>query len=158
MPFVAGEAEAKRRLGAFVAGDHAPIYDYAKLRDQPGADATSQLSPYLRWGMLSPRLAALAAYEAIDRARTLGADAEDAQKGADTWLAELIWREFYIAILHAFPYVRGSSFRREFNAIPWRNDDADFAAWCAGPHRLPHRRRRHAPAGRRKAGCTTAAA
>ena len=63
--------------------------------------------------------------------RTLGA-AEDAQKGADTWLAELIWREFYVAILHAFPYVRGSSFRREFNRIPWRNDDADFAAWCAG--------------------------
>jgi deoxyribodipyrimidine photo-lyase len=133
VPFVAGEAEAKRRLGAFVTGDHAPIYDYAKLRDQPGADATSQLSPYLRWGMISPRLAALAAYEAVDRARTQGGgDAEDAQKGADTWLAELIWREFYIAILHAFPYVRGSSFRREFNAIAWRNDDADFAAWCAG--------------------------
>ena len=55
-----------------------------------------------------------------------------ARKGADTWLAELIWREFYIAILHFFPYVRGSSFRREFNAIPWRNDAADFAAWCEG--------------------------
>jgi deoxyribodipyrimidine photo-lyase len=133
VPFTAGEAEAKRRLGAFVTGDHAPIYGYARLRDQPGADATSQLSPYLRWGMISPRLAALAAYEAIDRARTQGgAGAEDAHKGADTWLAELIWREFYIAILQAFPYVRGSSFRREFNAIPWRNDDADFAAWSAG--------------------------
>ncbi len=132
VPFVAGEVEAKRRLGTFVSGDHAPVYDYAKLRDRPSADATSQLSPYLRWGMLSPRLAALAAYEAIDRARSLGADAEAAQKGADTWLAELIWREFYVAILHAFPYVRGSSFRREFNTIPWRNDDADFAAWCEG--------------------------
>ncbi|MFN8467637.1 MAG: deoxyribodipyrimidine photo-lyase [Caldilineaceae bacterium] len=133
VPFAAGEAEAKRRLGAFVTGEHAPIHDYAKLRDQPGADATSQLSPYLRWGMISPRLAALAAYEAIDRAGTRGGTgAAAAQKGADTWLAELIWREFYLAILQAFPYVRGSSFRREFIGIPWRNDDADFAAWCAG--------------------------
>jgi deoxyribodipyrimidine photo-lyase len=134
VPFAAGEAEAKRRLSAFVSGEHAPIYDYAKLRDQPGTDATSQLSPYLRWGMISPRLAALAAYEAIDRARALdGANTDDGrQKGADTWLAELIWREFYVAILHAFPHVRGSSFRREFNAIAWRNDDADFAAWCEG--------------------------
>ena len=133
VPFVAGEGEAKRRLGAFVSGDHAPIHDYAKLRDQPGSDVTSQLSPYLRWGMISPRLAALAAYEAIDHARAPGStNAEDAQKGADTWLSELIWREFYIAILHAFPHVRGSSFRREFNAIPWRNDEDDFGAWCAG--------------------------
>ena len=133
VPFVAGEAEAKRRLSAFVAGASAPIFDYAKLRDQPGANATSQLSTYLRWGMLSPRLAVLAAYEASERAREEGgANAEDARKGADTWLSELIWREFYIAILHYFPHVRGGNFRREFNGIHWRNDDADFAAWCEG--------------------------
>jgi deoxyribodipyrimidine photo-lyase len=135
VPFIAGEGEAKRRLGAFVAGDNAPIFNYAMLRDQPGADATSQLSPYLRWGMLSPRLAALAAYEALEwarDARSESSNADDARKGADTWLAELIWREFYIAILHDFPRVRTSSFRREFNGVAWRNDDADFAAWCDG--------------------------
>lgn len=133
VPFAAGEAEAKRRLGSFVAGEHAPVFDYAKLRDQPYANATSQLSPYLRWGMVSPRLAALAAYEAIERAREEGgANAADARKGADTWLAELIWREFYIAILHYFPHVRGSSFRPEFNRIDWQNDEEDFRAWCEG--------------------------
>jgi deoxyribodipyrimidine photo-lyase len=133
VPFFAGEGEAKRRLGAFVGGEDAPIFRYAQLRDQPGAGATSQLSPYLRWGMISPRLAALAAYEAIERAREEGgAGAEEARKGADHWLSELIWREFYIAILHYFPHVRGGSFRREFDNISWRNDDADFAAWCAG--------------------------
>ena len=71
VPFVAGEAEAKRRLSAFVAGANASVFYYAKLRDQPGANATSQLSPYLRWGMLSPRLAALAAYEASERASAM---------------------------------------------------------------------------------------
>ncbi len=117
VPFVAGEAEGKRRLGTFVGG----------------ADATSQLSPYLRWGMVSARLAALAAYEAIERASEEGGrNAKDARKGADQWLSELIWREFYVSILHHFPHVRGSSFRREFNSVNWNNDDADFAAWCEG--------------------------
>jgi deoxyribodipyrimidine photo-lyase len=129
VPFIAGEAEGGRRLGAFVTGENAPIFDYARLRDQPGAGATSLLSPYLRWGMVSPRLAALAAYEALERATEVGGSA---RKGADTWLSELIWREFYIAILHYFPQVRGSSFRNHFDGISWRNDDADFAAWCDG--------------------------
>ena len=137
VPFAAGEAEAKRRLAAFVSGDEAPIFRYAHLRNQPAAAATSQLSPYLRWGMISPRLAALAAYEAVERAQEQAQQrskdaAEAARKGADTFLAEIIWREFYLAILHYFPYVRSGSFRREYDAIAWRNDDADFAAWCEG--------------------------
>ena len=133
VPFVAGEAEGKRRLGAFVAGEAAAVFTYGARRDQPGADATAQLSPYLRWGMVSPRLAALAAYEAIERAREEGGrDAAEARKSADKWLGELIWREFYLAILHHFPHVRSGNFRREFDAIAWRNDEAEFAAWCAG--------------------------
>lgn len=127
VPFVAGEAEAKRRLAAFVAGDSAPVFAYGQLRDRPGVAGTAQISPYLRFGMLSPRLAALAAYEAVERA----ADG-DARKSADHWLAELIWREFYFAILHYHPHVRAGSFRREYDAISWRNDEADFAAWCEG--------------------------
>jgi deoxyribodipyrimidine photo-lyase len=133
VPFAAGEAEGKRRLGGFVGGEEAPVFAYALMRDQPGADGTSQLSPYLRWGMISARLAALAAYEALDRAREEGgANTEVARKGADHWLSELIWREFYISILHYFPHVRGSSFRPEYNGVTWNNDQDDFAAWCEG--------------------------
>ena len=77
--------------------------------------------------MLSPRLAALGAYRAIDAAPTA-----DARKGAETWLSELIWREFYHSIQHHFPHVRRSSFRPEYDRIAWSNDEADFAAWCAG--------------------------
>ncbi len=130
--FVPGEQEAMRRLRAFVTGFDAPIYGYANDRHRPDLDGTSQLSPYLRFGMLSPRMAALAAYEAIDNAPS-----GDARKGADTWLSELIWREFYISILHHFPYVRRGSFRPEYDAIDWVNDEAHFAAWRAGQTGYP---------------------
>ncbi len=126
VPFAAGEEAGRRRLAAFTAGDAAPVFRYAELRNQPALDATSQLSPYLRWGMVSPRLAAVSAYEAIERA------APDGAKGADSWLAELIWREFCIAILHHFAHVRSGSFKPQMDNIAWRDDDADFRAWCEG--------------------------
>lgn len=125
--FPAGEAEAKRRLGAFVAGDAAPIFHYAARRNDPASDGTARLSPYLRFGMISARMAAVAAYEASDRAPDAAG-----REGAQTWLSELIWRDFYTAILAAFPHVRGGSFRPEYDAIRWRNDPAEFEAWCEG--------------------------
>jgi len=125
--FVPGEAEARRRLRDFVTGATAPIHGYANNRNRPDLDGTSQLSPYLRFGMISARMAALAAYEAGDNAST-----REAREGADTWLAELIWRDFYLSILHHFPHVRRGSFRPEYDAISWQNDETHFAAWCAG--------------------------
>ena len=127
VPFPAGEDEAKARLRHFVDGDDAPIFGYANGRDRPDVDATARLSPYLRFGMISPRLAALGAYTARDRAPS-----KDAAKGAQTWLDELIWREFYQVILAEFPHVRGGAFRPEYDAIAWHNDPDDFAAWCEG--------------------------
>ncbi len=132
LSFVPGEGEAKQRLAAFVAGTDAPIYGYANYRNRPDLAGTAQLSPYLRFGMISARLAALAAYTAIERAP----DA-DSRQSADTWLAELIWREFYISILHHFPHVRRGSFRPEYDAVAWQNDEAHFAAWCAGQTGYP---------------------
>jgi deoxyribodipyrimidine photo-lyase len=57
---------------------------------------------------------------------------EDAINGAQTWLNELIWREFYVSILYHFPYVLDRSFRPNLQDIPWENDATRFAAWCAG--------------------------
>jgi len=131
-PFPPGEAEAKARLAAFVKGDAAPIYTYAKQRDRPELEGTSGLSPYLRFGMIAPRLAALAAYTAIESAPNATARAS-----AETWLNELIWRDFYLAILHHFPYVYRGSFRREYDAIAWGNDEMLYAAWCAGQTGYP---------------------
>jgi deoxyribodipyrimidine photo-lyase len=77
--------------------------------------------------MLSARQALVAAYRAL-----AAAPDGDAVKGAQTWLNELIWREFYVSILYHFPYVLDRSFRPNLQDIPWENDETSFAAWCAG--------------------------
>ena len=65
-----------------------------------------------------------------------GRDAASRQ-GAETWLNELIWREFYIHILHYFPQVQKGSFRPKYDAIQWVNDSDDFDAWKAGETGYP---------------------
>jgi deoxyribodipyrimidine photo-lyase len=127
VPFPAGEAEARRRLTAFADGVDAPVYRYSETRDRLDLDGTSALSPYLRFGMLSARQAVVAALAAIEAAPN-----PEARKGAESWLNELIWREFYLHILHHFPGVRRESFRGELREVSWDNDEAAFAAWCAG--------------------------
>jgi len=130
--FRAGEAEAHRRLAAFAAGDDPPIWRYAGLRDRLDADGTSRLSPYLRFGMVSARQAVVAARQAIERAPD-----GQAADGAAAWLTELIWREFYNAILYHFPHVLNEAFRADLRDIPWQNDEADFAAWRDGQTGYP---------------------
>jgi deoxyribodipyrimidine photo-lyase len=125
--FSPGEAEAQRRLEAFIDGGDPVLERYAQRRDRLDLDGTSQLSPYLRFGMLSARQAVVSARAALD-----AAEDEPARKGAKAWLNELIWREFYQAILYHFPHVRGQSFRQNLQGIAWDNDAAAFAAWCEG--------------------------
>jgi deoxyribodipyrimidine photo-lyase len=127
VPFPPAEAEAQRRLDAFVDLGDAPVYRYAEGRNRLDREGTSQLSPYLRFGMVSARQAVARAMGAIEAAPN-----PQARKSAETWLNELIWREFYINILHHFPHVRGSSFRPAYDQIAWENDTGAFAAWCEG--------------------------
>jgi deoxyribodipyrimidine photo-lyase len=127
VPFPPGEQEAQRRLAAFVEGDDPPIHRYAQGRNRLDLAGTSQLSPYLRFGMVSARQAVVSARAAAESGRS-----DQGRKGAETWLNELIWREFYVHILHHFPHVRGSSFRAEYDQIAWENDAGAFAAWCEG--------------------------
>jgi deoxyribodipyrimidine photo-lyase len=130
LPFLAGEDEAMRRLERFAGKwtgplEGVPIHDYALGRNALAQDGTAQLSPYLRFGMLSARQAVVAALEAI----RLAADAQ-ARQGAETWLNELIWREFYLHILYHFPQVRRENFR--LPGVRWQNAPAQFAAWREG--------------------------
>ena len=127
VPFPPGETEAQCHLRAFVDGDNPPVYRYAEVRDRLDLDGTSGLSPYLRFGMLSARQAVVAALSAIAAAP----DAK-ARRGAETCLNELLWREFYVAILYHFPDVRRQGFRADLRGIAWENDEAAFAAWCKG--------------------------
>lgn len=127
--FPAGEAEAQQRWKKF---SDSTINRYAADRNRMDLDGTSGLSPYLRFGMLSVRQAAWAVREADALAR----DAT-ARQGTETWLSELIWREFYSAILYHFPYVRRTAFRPELRSIPWRDDAAGFDAWAEGRTGFP---------------------
>ena len=125
--FQAGEAEAGARLSTFIDGVDAPVFGYAETRNQVDLDGTSGLSPYLRFGMLSGRQAVGAAYGAM-----LAAPNAAAVKGAEVWLNELIWREFFTTILYSFPFVCDHSFREMYRRIQWSNDERDFEAWCNG--------------------------
>ena len=122
--FPTGEAEAQRRLDAFIDSD---IDHYVEGRNRMDLEGTSRLSPYLRFGMLSARQAAWAAREADG-----GAKGAVARQGSETWLNELIWREFYTTILYHYPDVLHSAFRPELRTIHWREDSAGFSAWAEG--------------------------
>lgn len=122
--FPAGELEAQHRLDRFIDSS---ISFYASQRDRLDMQGTSGLSPYFRFGMLSPRQAAWAAQEFIDLA-----DDADARQGGETWLNELIWREFYAVILYHFPFVLQTAFKPERRSIPWRDDPTGFVAWTDG--------------------------
>jgi len=117
-----GERAARERLDAFVARD---LARYAQQRDVPALDATSRLSPYLRFGAISARTCVAAAE---DRMR----DDPRAADGARKWIDELVWREFYHAVLAEHPRVVRESYRAEYDAIEWNHDPAGFAAWCEG--------------------------
>ncbi len=127
-----GEAEATRRMEQFTSpGDpDAPIYSYGQNRDILALDGTSTLSPYIRFGMLSIRRVVTAANAAIQAAPD-----PPARRSAETWLNELIWRDFYIHILAHFPHVRQRNFGQK--NVKWRNDPADFQAWANGQTGYP---------------------
>jgi deoxyribodipyrimidine photo-lyase len=128
VPFQPGEEEAQRRLAAFVqGGSEARIAQYAARRNRLDLEGTSGLSPYLRFGMLSAREVAVTVLQARSAAHD-----EIGRQGADVWMSELIWREFYIAILYRFPQVLRQSFRPTYEKIAWRNDEAQFRAWSQG--------------------------
>lgn len=89
---------------------------YGEQRDFPGIHGTSRLGVHLRFGTISIR-----------------ALARKAAEHSEVYLNELIWRDFYHMILWHFPHVgRGLAFRKEYDAIKWRNDEKEFAAWTEG--------------------------
>jgi len=95
------------------------IDDYAATRDFPAIAGTSGLSPHLRFGTISIRQLAAHAHA-------------QAGRGAQTWLSELIWRDFYHAILWHHPRVATQCFKPAFDALRWDTAPELFDAWCAG--------------------------
>lgn len=101
---------------------------YTETRNFPGVKGPSYLSVHLRFGTVSVRALAK---RAVDMMRTDGS----AGSGAETWLSELIWRDFYFMILHTHPQVREHAFKPEYEKIDFeegKEADKLFTAWCEG--------------------------
>lgn len=125
----AGEAEAQGRLSRFL---DETIDDYQQLRDLPAKPGTSQLSAYLAAGVISPRQCLHGAL-ASNRG-----EFDSGSAGVQTWINELLWREFYKHILTGYPQVsRHRAFRAQTEALPWRDAPADLEAWEQGRTGFP---------------------
>jgi deoxyribodipyrimidine photo-lyase len=97
------------------------IQVYNTQRDYPGINSTSKLGLHLRFGTISIRALAILA-----------------KKTNETFLNELIWRDFYNAILYHYPHInKGIAFRPIYDKIEWRNNKAEFEAWCNGKTGYP---------------------
>jgi deoxyribodipyrimidine photo-lyase len=117
----AGEAGARDRVEDFAAR----MGRYQANRDFPALKGPSYLSVHLRFGTISIRTLARLAGQAIESDPA-------ASEGAQTWLSELIWREFYFQILWHHPQVVQAAFKPEYDRIQWEDDPSRFQAWCEG--------------------------
>jgi deoxyribodipyrimidine photo-lyase len=125
----AGEDAAAQRLESFTG---VALQHYRSGRDLPAVRGTSQLSPYLAAGVISPRRC-LAAAMAANQGLLHGG-----REGPDTWISELCWRDFYTHVMVAFPRVSmGRAFRTETDAVPWRRAPDELRRWCAGETGFP---------------------
>ena len=117
-----GAESARERLDAFLGG---AARRYHVNRNFPALAGTSRLSPYLRFGAISVR-------ECVRAGLALAAAEPEAEEGVRAWIDELVWREFYYAILDAHPRVLAGAFREVYDGLEW-DDDADrLEAWQAG--------------------------
>ena len=96
------------------------IRTYDETRNFPGIEGTSRLGIHFRHGTISIR-------EKARRAMGLN----------ETFLKELVWRDFYSNIIQSFPQVVKASFKKDYENIPWENNEADFKAWCEGKTGVP---------------------
>ncbi len=91
------------------------VSKYSEQRDFPSVNGTSRLGVHLRFGTISIR-----------------ALARQASSQNETYLNELIWRDFYQMIIYHFPHSAKDSFKSQYDRIPWDNNEAHFQAWCDG--------------------------
>jgi deoxyribodipyrimidine photo-lyase len=96
------------------------IQTYDKTRDLPAVVGTTHLGLHLRFGTVSIRQLV-----------------KVASQSNETWLNELIWREFFMQILWNFPHVVGEPFRPEYAQIKWSGDEDAFLSWCEGRTGVP---------------------
>jgi deoxyribodipyrimidine photo-lyase len=114
-----GEAAAAARLAAFLDG---PIDRYATARDLPGVAGTSRLSENLTYGEIGIRRVWQAGLDALHAGRA----------GAETFLRELVWREFAYHLMHHTPQITRANWKPEWDDFPWRGESDDVRRWRQG--------------------------
>jgi len=127
--FKGGRKEAVMQLKAFYENS---MVKYKNQRDFPSVSGTSFLSPHLHFGTIGFREAFRTALNKKTKAKT---SAEN--DSVDTWLKELIWREFYYNITFNRPQIITESFRPEYDNLKWSYDDTLFKKWCEGKTGYP---------------------
>ena len=118
---VVGEAAASDRLDTFISDR---VAGYNDARDQMAERGTSMLSENLTYGEISPRQCWHAGWRAI----------HDGKSGAETFLKELVWREFAYHLAYHTPRIIDQNWREEWDAFPWQDDEhsSDVTAWKQG--------------------------
>ena len=112
-----GESGALKRLEDFLDG---PVSSYKADRDIPGKDATSRLSPHLHFGEISPRQVW---HQTV---------AVEQSSGTETFLKEIIWREFGYTLLFDNPEMPQEPLQDKFKSFPWKNNAKHLKAWQKG--------------------------
>jgi len=117
-PYLAvGEAAASDRLATFIEDR---VADYDSARDLPGTEGTSRLSENLTHGEISPRTAWHAGMRAL----------HEGKRGAETFLKELVWREFAYHLVYHTPRITSGNWREEWDAFPWNTDERKKEVWA----------------------------
>lgn len=125
----AGESHALEQLTVFAAKS---IRDYDEHRDLPNLEGTSRLSPHLAAGTLSANQCLATAYDCNDKRLSGG------HSSIDTWISELIWRDFYSHILAEYPHLAmGKAFKAETDLLPWNTSQDQLERWQRGETGFP---------------------
>jgi deoxyribodipyrimidine photo-lyase len=114
-----GEAAALDRLHWFLAG---PVKDYVAARNLCAVEGTSGLSQNLALGEIGPRTVWHGAMRAL----------HEGLAGAETFAKEIVWREFAYHLMYHTPHITTANWKPEWDAFPWRGDNADAEAWRRG--------------------------
>lgn len=126
----AGRAAGKEKLEDFKD----KIWDYDKKRDLAAEDATSRLSPHLKFGTVSIR----EAFWTAERVKARNPDADT--EGIETWQEELAWRDFYFQMIWNFPETVDEPFLDKYASLEWRSKQEageDWERWRDGRTGFP---------------------
>lgn len=125
-----GRTEALKHLKTFY---HDKLVHYKEQRDFPDIHGTSLMSPHIHFGTIGIRELFRLAFNKIDKE----VKNADEKTNVDTWINELIWREFYYNITFHNPQIITESFRPEYDNLNWSYDEKLFTIWCEGKTGYP---------------------